>query len=383
MKHLALLLMLLAASAARAAEPFQFNDGDRVVLLGNTLIEREQRHGYWETTLSALHPDKDITFRNLGWSGDTVWGEARARFGGPAEGFKHLREHVAALQPTVILVAYGLNESYAGASGLPKFEKGLETLLDTLAVTKARIVMLGAARQEDLGKPLPDPAESNKNIRLYNESMRKVAEKRGYPFIDLYGLLEHGKTPLTDNGIHFTEYGYWKSAPLVAQALCGRVLPRCGDIDHDGGPSGGRFEFQLETLPPLPGPGHAGPPFTQIMKYPGLKPGKYELLIDGKKVVSADAAAWVKGVQLPAGPDAAQVEKLRTTIVEKNQTYFHRWRPQNETYLFLFRKGEQGQNAKEIPQFDPYVAELEEEIAKLKVPAQRTYELRAEKEGQR
>jgi len=73
----------LLPAPAGAAEPFEFKDGDRVVLLGNTLIEREQRYGYWETALTALHPNKDITFRNLGWSGDTVWGEARARFGGP------------------------------------------------------------------------------------------------------------------------------------------------------------------------------------------------------------------------------------------------------------------------------------------------------------
>ncbi len=59
-----------------AAEPFTLKDGDRVVLIGNTLIEREQRYGYWELALTARFPG--VTFRNLGWSGDTVWGEARA-----------------------------------------------------------------------------------------------------------------------------------------------------------------------------------------------------------------------------------------------------------------------------------------------------------------
>jgi hypothetical protein len=366
---------MLLSLPALAAEPFQFADGDRVVFIGNTLIEREQRYGYWETALTALHPYKDITFRNLGWSGDTVWGEAQARFGGQAEGFRHLKDHVLALNPTVIILGYGLNESFAGPAGLPKFEQGLNTLLDTLAVTKARIVILGPAAQEDLGRPLPAPAEQNKNIRLYADALGKVAQKRGHYFVDLYQLLGSAKGPLTDNGIHLTDYGYWKTADTLAKALCGQPLLPCGHIDNDGGPAGRSFDFQLPYLPPPPPPGRVSS-FEQVLTYPGLKPANYNLFIDGKKVITASAAAWAKGLKLPPGPDIEQVEKLRATIMEKNQTYFHRWRPQNETYLFGFRKGEQGKNAVEIPQFDPLVEELEKEIAALRVPARHKYEIR-------
>ena len=55
-------------------------------------------------------------------------------------------------------------------------------------------------------------------------------------------------------------------------------------------------------------------------------------------------------------------ENLRKGIIEKNRLFFHRWRPANETYLYLFRKHEQGNNAKEIPQFDPIIEEREKEI---------------------
>jgi len=54
--------------------------------------------------------------------------------------------------------------------------------------------------------------------------------------------------------------------------------------------------------------------------------------------------------------------------------YFYRWRPQNVTYLFLFRKHEQGQNAKEIPQFDKLVEEKEKEIARLRQPVAHSFE---------
>src|SRR4051812_16649074 len=74
---------LVAACIGAPPEPvktFEFKDGDRIVWVGNTLVEREQRYGYWETALLAANADKHITFRNLGWSGDTVHGEARGRF---------------------------------------------------------------------------------------------------------------------------------------------------------------------------------------------------------------------------------------------------------------------------------------------------------------
>src|SRR6266851_5371299 len=96
-----LLAPLVGPSPACAAEPFDLRNGDRVVLVGSTLIEREQRYGYWEAMLTSRHPDRDITFRNLGWSGDTVFGHARAGFGSVADGFRHLKDHVLALKPTV------------------------------------------------------------------------------------------------------------------------------------------------------------------------------------------------------------------------------------------------------------------------------------------
>ena len=66
-----------------------------------------------------------------------------------------------------------------------------------------------------------------------------------------------------------------------------------------------------------------------------------------------------------ADPDSEQAEPVRQAIIAKNRLYFYRWRPQNETYLFGFRKHEQGNNAREIPLFDPLVDEKEQEIATL------------------
>jgi len=72
------------------------------------------------------------------------------------------------------------------------------------------------------------------------------------------------------------------------------------------------------------------------------------------------------GVGYGTSPSGPLADKLRDSIIEKNRLFFHRWRPANETYLFLFRKHEQGNNAKEIPQFDPIIEKREHEIEQLR-----------------
>ncbi|MFO0891452.1 MAG: hypothetical protein U0790_20200 [Isosphaeraceae bacterium] len=112
----------------------------------------------------------------------------------------------------------------------------------------------------------------------------------------------------------------------------------------------------------------------------GLEAGTYGLKVDGKAVAKATAKEWARGIELRAGPEQEQVEQLRRMINEKNLLFFHRWRPQNQTYLFGFRKHEQGNNAIEVPQFDPLVEAKEREIARLRRPVPHVYELIRESE---
>ena len=301
-----LIILALAASRAVAAPPaFELKDGDRVVFLGGTFIEREPSYGHIEAMLTSRFADRNVTFRNLGWSGDTVWGEARSRFGPAAEGFAHLKQHVEALKPTVIFVNYGLNESFAGKAGLPAFIKGLDTLLDVLDKTGARVVLITPRKLETLPPPLPDPAKANERLADYVTVLRQAAATRGYRVVDLFSdFAPDPKHPLTDNEVHLTDDGYRVAAKVIAHSL---GLGDAGDLEGSA--------------------------------------------------------------------------KLRATIVAKNQLYFYRWRPQNETYLFGFRKHEQGNNAREIPLFDPLVAAKETEIAKLRASTTDTHQTIRKEEG--
>ena len=399
---LAILALALAPATSLAADAFSLKSGDRVVLVGSTLIEREQSYGYWETALTERY--RGVIFRNLGWSGDTVGGVARASFDAPAVGYRRLVEAVLALKPTVILVGYGTNESFGGAAGLPAFTKQLEKLLDDLAPTKARVVLVSPLQQEDLGKPLPDPTAHNKDVRLYVKTLRRTAQKRGHGFVNLYELDGNGTWatpagPYTDDGMHLTAYGYWRSAETLEGgldlkaaswqvALDGTTVTATGAKVIVNGNAPLRFDVTDERLPPCPPP-KDGPKgawlsgVERVLRVKGLADGKYVLTIDGRPVATASAAEWSAGVSLTRGPEFDQAEKLRRAIIDKNHQYFYRWRPANVTYLFGFRKHEQGQNAAEIPKFDPVVAKMEADIAKLRVPAAHKYELAPQKPAEK
>jgi len=69
-----------------------------------------------------------------------------------------------------------------------------------------------------------------------------------------------------------------------------------------------------------------------------------------------------KGSTSPSTTADSLDGELVGKILRKDELFFHRHRPQNETYLLLFRKHEQGNNAVELAQFDPLVDAIDREI---------------------
>src|SRR5215468_4972400 len=60
------------------AEDFQIKDGDRVVFLGDSITEQRLYTTYIEGYVLTRHPDWKLSFRNVGWGGDTSWLRQRA-----------------------------------------------------------------------------------------------------------------------------------------------------------------------------------------------------------------------------------------------------------------------------------------------------------------
>lgn len=292
---------VLGAAEPAAQADFELHANDRIVLLGDTIIEREGERGAIETGLVSTHPGANLTFRNLGWSGDTVWAESRGVFDAPSAGYARLVDLVHGLEPTVVIVAYGRNESFSGVAGLAPFREQLGRLCRDLrgppqepgSAAATRLVLVTPPPFEAT-PPLSATAAATRNAALadYAAAIRVVALDQGAAVVDLFGAVEASLPAgarLTENGVHLSDAGYDAAAAVFA-AACGK--PLSGDF---------------------------------------------------------------------AGRTAA----IRAAVNEKNRLFFHRWRPANETYLFLFRRHEQGNNAVEIPQFDPLVEAAEATVRKL------------------
>jgi hypothetical protein len=346
MRLLSALLLVLSAVPLFAAdpqpEPFEIREGDRVLLLGDTLLERENSFGYLEARLHEQFADRKFTVRNLSWAGDTPRGWSRASFDGPEKGWERLKEQIALIRPTVVFLGYGMAASLQeltdrsgdhtlnpdparyGAEPMTaaRFKQELAQLMDAITTigkttesTEAkegksalrtssssqvsvssepsvvknrpvRFVLLSPIRHEDLraSRPgLPHPAPHNALLEQYSNAIREVAAERSGRFLDL------ATATLTENGIHLSERGYAMLSEKIA--------------------------------------GHLG---------------------------------------LPAVAAPRQSADLRSAILRKNDLFFHQFRPANSTYLFGFRKHEQGQNAKEIAQFEPLIEAAEAEIDRVK-----------------
>jgi len=351
---------------AEEASDLSLRDGDRVAIIGGTFVEREQQHGYLELALHLANPGIRFGVRNLGWSGDTVKAESRGRFGDQQEGFAHLMKSVDLVDPTVILLCYGTNEAFDPEQTPEQFRKDYLTLLGTLEKRSSRIVLITPPRIFNVGSPLPDPSKYNARLGKFSDVVKKLAYDRGYGLIDLDEVTKQlSKEPvgeLTANGQHFTAEGYRKLALIVAKKQKWSL------------PVG--LSFQAKDLGthspvtlPLVFPAREG---SILLSVRDVGPGKYQVALQDEAPTTPTHDKWQTGVEIPASELIDRTENLRQAILRKNQLFFDRYRPQNETYLYLFRKHEQGNNAVEIPKFDPLIQSQDQQIHELKQPVSST-----------
>ncbi|MEI6535509.1 MAG: SGNH/GDSL hydrolase family protein [Verrucomicrobiaceae bacterium] len=301
MKKMILPAALLILHSLVIAQPpgpkLEFLPDERVILIGGTLVEREQKFGFLESELILAAGEKHFIVRNLGWSGDTVFGHARSYFGPPQEGLDRLGKHLEMLKPTLIIACYGADLAFASPSKIPGFIAGYGDLLDQ-ARSKCpgvRFVIIAPPPMENLGPPLPDAGLANANLATVRDALKEFAAKKSAHFVDGFALMggaikERPVHPLTDNGIHYGEDGYRLWAARIVEGL-------------------------------------------------GLK--RHEVPL-------------------------REFTALRQEVIRKDFLFFNRWRPANETYLFGFRKHEQGKNGAEMQQFDPLVNEADQKTLALK-----------------
>ena len=381
----------LAAETPNA--PFELKNGERVVFLGNSLFENDFQYGYLELALTTRWPDRDVTFRNLGWTGDNVYGIARSTITNPPTGYELLMEHLTKAAPTLVLIGYGGIEAQEGEAGLAGFTEGLAKLLDKVDQLGARAILLS---------PIPvlsaesaeTMAKQNAMLEIYASAIAKLASERGKRYIDLYNPIQavSSKAALTDNGIHLNEAGYYQLATTLEQSLGlgPRYQPATISVANNTaqgtGPvkvrqpndSDATLTFTLdEGYLPLPRPvddkgiADSGP----VLKITGLKKGFYSLTADKVPLITASAKEWETGVALNQGGLFIQARELQQMILKKNDLFYFQYRPLNTTYILGFRSYEQGRHVKGLEEQSILIKWLEGQIAVYRKPLTRVYQL--------
>ncbi len=216
------LLCLGFTLSAAAASPLAVDSGDKIVIIGNTLAERMQFGGDFETLLQSRFPGKQLVVRNLGWSADEI--DLRPRSANFNDHGHQLIDH----QPNIVLAMFGLNESFGGPKQLEAFGKRFEAFLSDTRhqIGDAELVVFSPIPHEDLGRPeLPDGKITNRNILLYSAVMKQKCDDARIRFIDLFSPMQEAmnaeSNPLTINGIHLNERGNELLAAAIDRALFG------------------------------------------------------------------------------------------------------------------------------------------------------------------
>ena len=374
---------------------FELKDGDRVVFLGNSLFENDLQYGYLELALTTRWPNRDVTYRNLGWTGDTVFGEARSYITSPSA-YDLLIEQLMKAQPTVVFIAYGANEAIEGEAALSRFSQGLNQLLDKIDQLDAKAILLSPIPMMSAESP-ENLANRNAMLELYASAIAKTASERGKRFIDIFNpLLENNKNvKLSDNGLHLNENGYYYLASTIEEGL--GLVPRSKEsviinLTKNGveatvpakvlgsGKNNGNINFTIdEDYLPLPLPEQGGGSADNVLELEitGLKKGVYTLTTDDSQVmvISASAKKWKEGIEIRRGPSFSQVSQLREKIIKKNELFFHQYRPLNRTYIIGFRSHEQGRHAKGLEDLSIIITWLEGQIALNRMPKSKVYQL--------
>ncbi|MCF2494465.1 GDSL-type esterase/lipase family protein [Dyadobacter chenhuakuii] len=377
----------------KPATAFTLKDGDRVVFLGSSIFENDFQYGYLELALTTRFADKGVTFRNLGWTGDNVWGEGRSTYTNPPTPYEHLMEDITKAQPTVVFLGYGGVEAQDGQAGLPHFKEGLNKLLDKIEALGAEAILLSTIPvvSSDTAQRI---GQRNADLELYSKAISEVAAQRKKQFIDIYNpiLNVSKKDSIIENTVHLNELGYYHLATTLEKALglhAAKASTAVSIANNKADVSNGRsltpdkegvlarFAVDNKYLP-LPSPRSADwiTDNARTVRISGLKKGYYALFSENDQVASASAKDWEKGVEIKQGPQFAKVAEIRNMILKKNELHFFQYRPLNQTYIIGFRRYEQGRHVKGLEEQNILIKWLEGQIILNSEPKEVVYELR-------
>ena len=342
--------VLAAGSVARGE---LFKDGETVCFLGDSITHGGRYHGLIHDYYMTRFPERTMRFVNAGVSGDTAWGA-----------LNRLQADVLDKKPTSVAVMFGMNDvgrgnyvaepTAAQRAAHQRAQDGYRTSMEKLV---ARI--RAEAGEPKLFLITPSPFDQTcANTRNNNQpgcndglgrcavTVRELATTNNATLVDFhmpmtaFNLEQQKKdsqyTIVGADRVHPGVPGHlmmaWlfltaQGAPAVVSKVtvdagAGRATESVNAAVSDVAKKEGGVAFTvLEKALPFPLPASAKPllallPIEQdlnqeLLSITGLKPGIYELRVDGAAVGHHSAEELAKGVNLAMNEAAPQFKQAQ------------------------------------------------------------------------
>ena len=336
------------------AEDFFFKDGDRVVMIGDSITEQHLYSNYVEMWTVTRFPKWKITFRNVGIGGDrSVGGNSR------------FARDVLLHKPTAMTVDFGMNDgSYREFSDqtFKPYMDGLQGMADQATAANIRTAWVTPQPLDNDEQGKTALTGYNQTLEKFSDGVRAISEKNSGKFVDQFHpylqVLDAARSKAdkynritAGDAVHPGPPG---QALMAASILKGMNFPslvaaveidakqnkvvsqeNCSVEGLQATATSVKFKKLDKALPFFPEDASSILPWTPILdelndykiQVTGLAPGKYKVRIDSVDVAELSAESLGAGVDIAAevlksGPIAEQAKKVKEAVENKNR-YHH------------------------------------------------------------
>lgn len=412
-----------AIATPSSSSSFLLRSNDKtIVFLGDSITEQRNYTDMIESYVLSRFPTWNVTFRNVGWSGEQMSLYAR---GGYERG---IQRDVLAFKPDVVLINLGMNDARDLDEGLNRYIERSTRLTRDIKKSGARVFLLTPSPEERYEANQPGGSAYNNILLRYSKGLKTVAAQENAPFVDqitpFLGVIASGRNArvldskeggnrLIPDGIHPDPAGHLVMATSILKGLnapslvssvslraegnkLAQVNARSAKVELLPAPTetaatGGAFAFTRtdDALPwPVPEaaslalqiPGYT--PLDDLSRYElqvsDLVQKRYEIRIDGDLIGSFTRDELSKGVNLTrrAGAITTQARELFDKINAKNNLFFERWRRVELYQAPEWVKNDfEASRVAELARLDAQIAATETEINTLRRPVAHTWTL--------
>ena len=336
------------------AEDFFFKDGDRVVMIGDSITEQHLYSNYVEMWTVTRFPKWKITFRNVGIGGDrSVGGNSR------------FARDVLLHKPTAMTVDFGMNDgSYREFSDqtFKPYMDGLQGMADQATAANIRTAWVTPQPLDNDEQGKTALTGYNQTLEKFSDGVRAISEKNSGKFVDQFHpylqVLDAARSKAdkynritAGDAVHPGPPGQALMAASILKGLNFPSLVAAVEIDAkqnkvvsqencsveglQATATSVKFKKLDKALPFFPEDASSILPWTPILdelndykiQVTGLAPGKYKVRIDSVDVAELSAESLGAGVDIAAevlksGPIAEQAKKVKEAVENKNR-YHH------------------------------------------------------------